>query len=387
MAIGSIRQDFRALAHLIHLNSGGMAPMPAPVVAELLRIPQYVAEYGPVRLQFHDEEFVRAGAAHATLARFLGVDAGEIAYTTQFSTGVSLVLEGLRWRAGDEIIVSDQEHPALLTPVLNIARRHGVVVRRLTVSDDGAAVLAELTDLLGPRTRLLAVSHVTTETGTILPVAEMTRLAHARGALVLLDGAHSVGQLPLDLRALGCDFYAMVGYKWLFGPYPSAALYIRREALDQVEVTWTGSRVTTTAGVDMDHVEFIPGARRFEYGGRPFAYDCAMAAGVEYVDRLGVAAVLAHARALAAYLHRALAHLPGARIHSPADPACGTGIVTFSVAGVDGSTLATALRERWQILTRPALKGTTIRTSIAAYTNEADLDRLVEAAAAVAAGR
>jgi selenocysteine lyase/cysteine desulfurase len=112
-----------------------------------------------------------------------------------------------------------------------------------------------------------------------------------------------------------------------------------------------------------------------------------MAAGVEYVDRLGVAAVLDHARALAAYLHRALAHLPGARLHSPADPACGTGIVTFSVAGVDGPTLATALRERWQILTRPALKGTTIRTSIAAYTDEADLDRLVEAAATVAAGR
>jgi selenocysteine lyase/cysteine desulfurase len=172
----------------------------------------------------------------------------------------------------------------------------------------------------------------------VLPVAEMTRLAHERGALALIDGAHSVGQIPLDLRAVGCDFCAMVGYKWLFGPYPSAALFIRGEALDRVEVTWTGSRVTKTAAVDMDGLEFIPGARRFEYGGRPFAHDSAMAVGVDYIQRLGLEAIGAHQRRLAGHLHRALARLPGARIWSPPDPADGTGIVTFSVEGVDGPT-------------------------------------------------
>jgi selenocysteine lyase/cysteine desulfurase len=387
MSVGEARADFPALAHWVHLNSGGMAPMPRLVAAELLRIPQQVAEYGPSLLLAHDESFVRAEAAHATLARFLGAEADEIAFTTQFSTGVSIVVEGLSWRAGDEIVVSDQEHPALLTPILNVARRRGVVVRRFTVADEPAAMLGALAEALTERTRLLAISHVTTETGTRLPVAEMTRLAHERGALALIDGAHTVGQIPLDLRALGCDFYALVGYKWLYGPYPSAALYIRREALDRVEVTWTGSRVTTTAAIDMDRLDFVPGAARFEYGGRVFAHDSALAAAVDYVQGLGLEAIGAHQRRLAGHLHRSLARLPGARIWSPPDPADGTGIVTFSVEGVDGPTLSNALRDRWRIVTRPALKGSAVRVSIAAFTDEADLDLLAEGAATVAAGR
>ncbi|MCC6629046.1 MAG: aminotransferase class V-fold PLP-dependent enzyme [Chloroflexi bacterium] len=387
MALPGVREDFPSLKHVTHFNSAGMAPMPTPVIDELLRIPRAVGEEGPLRLQMHDEDFVRADAAHATLARFLGVDADDIAFTTQFSTGVSLVVEGLAWQPGDEIIVSDQEHPALLTPVLNIARRRDLVVRRFPVSHDGAAMLSALAALLGPRTRLLAISHITTETGTTLPVMEMTRLAQARGALVLLDGAHTVGQVPLDLRATGCDFCAMVGYKWLFGPYPSAALYIAPAALERIEVTWTGSRVTTAGAIDMDQVSFISGARRFEYGGRPFAYDNAMVAGVEYVAKLGTATVLAHAHRLAADLHAALARVPGTRILSSADPAAGTGIVTVAVEGVSGPALAAALLERWGILQRSAARGAGVRISLAAFTSEADLDRLVEAIATVAAGR
>src|SRR5207248_925930 len=111
-------------------------------------------------------------------------------------------------------------------------------------------------------------------------------------------------------------FYAIVGYKWLFGPYPSAALHIRRDVLDRVAVTWTGSRATETARIDMgmDNMTFIAGARRFEYGGRVFAYDSAMAAGADYVARLGIEAIEAHARHLTEYLHDSLARVPGLRI-------------------------------------------------------------------------
>ena len=388
-ATPAAREDFPALAHVTHLNSGGMSPWPRPVIEELLRIPRQVGEYGPAPLLAHDEAFTRAEAAHRTVADFLGVAADEVAFTTQFSTGVSLVAEGLRWRPGDEIVVTDQEHPALLTPLLNVARRRELVVRRFPVSPDPGALLAALEGVLTARTRLLAVSHVTTETGTRLPVAEMSWLARERGALVLYDGAQSLGQFPIDVRATGSDFYALVGYKWLFGPYPSAAVYLRREVLDQVEVTWTGSRVTTTAGIDMDldQLEFVDGARRFEYGGRVFAYDAAMAAGVEYVARVGPAAIERHAQRLTAYLHEAFGRVPGLEIRSTRDPREATGIVTFSLEGVDGATLADALRERWNILTRPALRGTSVRASIAAFTDEGDLDRLVEAVATVAAGR
>jgi selenocysteine lyase/cysteine desulfurase len=185
---------------------------------------------------------------------------------------------------------------------------------------------------------LVAVSHVTTDSGTILPAAEMTRLAHERGSYVLFDGAHAAGQLPLDLHALECDFYAMVGYKWMFGPYPSAALYIRRDKLDEIEVTWCGSNVTLTGSVTMgvEDLQWIPGARRFEYGGRTYSYDTALGAGIAYVEGLGLEAIQAHARQLTAYFHDALRTIPGAQIRSPLNPHDATGITTFSLTNMDG---------------------------------------------------
>ncbi len=389
MAIATTRADFPALAHVTHLNTGGMAPLPRPVIAEWLRIPQQVAEEGPARLQAHDEELTRDAASHRTVAALLGVEAGELAFTTQFSTAVNIVVEGLPWQAGDEVIVSDQEHPALLTPVLNIARRRGVIVRRLPVVDDDEAMLSGLAALLGPRTRLIALSHVTTETGTRLPVAAMARLAHERGALVLYDGAQSVGQFTFNLREIDCDFYAMVGYKWLLGPYPTAALYMKRALLDQVDVTWTGSRTTERASVDMDldTLQFLPTMQRFEYGGRVFSHDAAMAAGVKYITRLGIDQIEAHAQRLSGYLHGALDRVPGARIASTRDLRRATGIITIGLDGVDGPALSAALRDRWNILQRPALHGTSVRVSIAAFTDERDLDLLVDAIATIAAGR
>jgi selenocysteine lyase/cysteine desulfurase len=228
---------------------------------------------------------------------------------------------------------------------------------------------------------LVAVSHVTTDSGTRLPVAEMTRMAHAQGAYVLFDGAHAAGQFPLNLHALNCDMYAMVGYKWMFGPYPSAALYLRRDMLDKIEVTWCGSNVTQTGSVTMgvEDLQWIPGARRFEYGGRTYSYDTALGAGIAYVESLGIDAIQAHARHLTAYFHSALESVPGARIHSPRNLDESTAISTISLANMDGVALSTALRERWNMLQRPALWGKTVRISLAAFIEESDVDQLVAA--------
>ncbi len=282
MTVGTIRDDFPMLAEWRHFNCGGMAPMPISVGAELLRVPTAVINDGPLQLLAHDESFLGIETARANLARFLGADPDEIAFTTQFSTAVNIVVEGFPWQEGDHFIVTDQEHPALLIPLINVARRRGLTFSRIPVSDDPAEMLASLDELWTDRTRLVAVSHVTTDSGTLLPAEEMTRIAHERGAKVLFDGAHSAGQFPLDLHALDCDFYAIVGYKWLLGPYPSAALYIRRSMLDQIEVTWTGSRATKGGSVTMgtEDLEWIDGATRFEYGGRTFSYDTAMVEGM-----------------------------------------------------------------------------------------------------------
>ena len=379
VTFGRIRDDFPMLAQWTHFNCGGMAPLSTSVGAELLRVPRAVIAEGPARLLARDDAFLGVETARASLARFIGADADEIAFTTRFSTAVNIVVEGLPWIAGDEVIVTDEEHPALLIPLMNVVRRRGLKVSRLPVSHSADEMLERFRAVLTKRTKLLAVSHVTTDSGTRLPIAEMTRLAHEGGSFVLIDGAHSAGQFAFDLHELGCDFYAMVGYKWLLGAYPSAALYIHHDVLDQVEVTWCGSNVTLTSSVTMgvDDLNWIPGARRFEYGGRPASYDTAMAAGLAYVERLGIESIERHALDLTAYLHAGLARVPGSRIHSPIDPDEATGIATISLSNMNGIDLSTALRERWKMIQRPALQGTSVRISLAAFTETTDVDRLV----------
>jgi selenocysteine lyase/cysteine desulfurase len=346
----------------------------------LLRVPTAIIEEGPWRMMSHDDDFLGIEMARAKLAKFIGADADEIAFTTQFSTAVNIVIEGLGWKAGDEIIVTDQEHPALLIPLMNAVRRHGLTVSRIPVSHNADEMVSSFQANLTNRTKLVAMSHVTTENGVCVPVAEITRLAHEVGSYVLLDGAQAVGQFSVDLHSLGCDMYAMVGYKWLLGPYPSAALYLRREMLDQIEVTWSGSNVTQTSSMTMgvEDLKWIPGARRFEYGGRTYPYDTAMVAGLSYVDRLGIENVERHAKHLTAYFHDALKRVPGVHIHSPLNPGDATGIATLSLDTMDGVTLSTALRERWKILQRSALRGTSVRISLATFIEESDVDLLVD---------
>jgi selenocysteine lyase/cysteine desulfurase len=380
MTINTIRHDFPMLAHYTHFNCGGMAPLANSVGAELLRLPTTIIAEGPGRLLARDDEFIGIEKARARLAKFVGADVDEIAFTTQFSTATNIVVEGLAWQPGDEVIVTDQEHPALLIPLMNVVRRHDLKVSRIPVSHNADEMLSSFQAVLTDRTKLVAVSHVTTDSGTRLPVEEMTRLAQARGSYVLYDGAHSAGQFPLDLHALGCDFYAMVGYKWLLGPYPSAALYIRRDRLDHIDVTWCGSNMTQTGSVTMgvDELKWIPGAKRFEYGGRTYSYDTAMVAGVAYVEALGVEAVAAHSRHLTAYFHEQLQRVPGVHIHSPLNLSDATGIATISLDRMDGVKLSTALRERWQMIQRPALRGTSVRISLAAFIETRDVDYLVD---------
>ena len=379
--LGSIRGDFPMLAHCTYFNCGGIAPLSNQVGAELLRVPQAVIAEGPARMLSRDDSFLGLESARARLANFVGADPDEIAFTTQFSTAVNIVVEGLAWQAGDEVIVTDQEHPALLTPLMNVVRRHNLKVQRIPVSHDADEMLASFKAALSPRTKLVAVSHVTTDSGTILPVEEMTRLAHEQGSFVLYDGAHTAGQFPLDLHSLNCDFYALVGYKWLFGPYPSAALYIRRDLIDQIEVTWTGSNVTQRGSVTMgvEDLQWIPGMRRFEYGGRTYAYDTALGAGVAYVEALGIEAIQAHARHLTAYFHDALQSVPGVTIRSPRDLHKTTGITTIALDNMDGVKLSAALRERYNMLQRAALWGSSVRISLAAFIEESDVDALVQA--------
>ncbi|HLV78891.1 MAG TPA: aminotransferase class V-fold PLP-dependent enzyme, partial [Chthonomonadaceae bacterium] len=207
-----VRAAFPILQAAVYLNTGTYGPMPEPALQTFLRVMTDMERGG---VAAGPELGERVMQTRQNLARLLGAEPEEIAFTRNATDGINLVLGGLEWHEGDEILTSDEEHEALLHPLLYLQKRKGIQVRRVGIATDPAGMTARLEEHLTPRTRLVALSHVSCESGARLPAAAICRWAASRRLRTLLDGAHVAGALPLDLPQIGCDFYAGNGHKWL----------------------------------------------------------------------------------------------------------------------------------------------------------------------------
>ena len=252
--LAAVRAELPILAQTAYLNSGTAGPWPRSVVAaiesalraELVRgraSPAGLPEFRPLLQQ-----------TRAWLAECVGADADEIALTHSATEGIDIVVWGLPWQPGDEIVTTSIEHRGVLVPVRAAAERCGLVVRVVDVGHgEPARVLAAVADALTPRTRLVALSHVSFSTGARLDVAALAELAHAQGATLAVDGAQAVGVLPVDVHALGVDFYAFPGQKWLCGPEGTGGLYVARARQATLAATFVGTR---SAGPAAAHYEW-----------------------------------------------------------------------------------------------------------------------------------
>jgi L-cysteine/cystine lyase len=244
------------------------------------------------------------------------------------------VATGLDWREGDEVIITDEEHPSGVLPWMNLAKRHGVVVRLLRLGPDAGGILERLDALIGPRTRLVFVSHVTSVSGLRLPAADICRLAHGKGVPVMLDGAHAVGQLPVDVETLGCDFYTASGHKWLLGPQGTGFLFVRRDRLEELQVTWLDWGMT--AAYDLAGLTFepFPDARKFEFGTRDWGLYAGLAEGIRFANRTGIQGIEARNLKLAAQMKRRVDDISGLKVTTPMEPEWSAGLVAFGAAGL-----------------------------------------------------
>lgn len=378
MDIEAIRREIPCLAHCIYTNTAGFGPMPRPVWDDLRRREEAIYERGLDVLAHEQPWWVEAEGWRETLGSQFGADADEIGLGRALGEGLNMVAAGLDWEPGDEIVITDQEHPTGLLPALNLAARHGARVRKLRVAGSDAENLERFESLLGDRTRLVAVSGVTTEVGVRLPVGEMCRRVEARGVPVYLDLAQVAGQVPLDLHATGCAFAAASGSKWLLGPLGTAWFYIRRDWTERLRLAWSGSHTARAVDAEAETFDPQPGARRFEYGGRHWPLLGAMAAAVEWVAGFGWGAIEDRAASLASRLKVALLATPGVQVLTPLDPALSTGIVTFTLAGRSNGEAVRALRERWRIRSRPTMFNG-IRISLAFFITEAEVEQIAAA--------
>ena len=302
-----------------------------------------------------------ASTLRSRCAQLLGCDTDEVALTGSTTDGVNTVVSGLDLGPGDEIVTSDEEHPGLLAPLARAQRRHGVVIRAVPWDGLAAAV--------GPQTRLIACSHVSWVSGRVLDFPALV----ATGVPVLLDGAQGLGAIPVDVRALGVDFYAASGQKWLCGPTGSGCLFVKRERIDELLMPWPGYG---SLADPQDPLTLVPaeGARRFDVGFPTGIRSAWALAALDLFEEAGWEWVHERGRTLAARLAGALSDR-GLDV-SPRGP---TTLVSWRATDPEGQV--ERLRESG-ILVRHLPGRGLIRASAGAWSSEEDVERLAELAAA-----
>ncbi|MFD5215846.1 cysteine desulfurase [Microbacterium sp. NPDC058345] len=348
-----IREDFpilqaRVNGHpLVYLDSGATSQRPLAVLdaeRDYLTTLNAAVHRGAHTLAAEATDAFED--ARAAVAGFVGVDDDEIVWTSNATEAVNLVAyalsnasigrggaaaQRLRLGAGDEIVTTEMEHHANLIPWQELAARTGATLRVIPLDDEGALRMDEAARLIGPRTKLVAVTHVSNVLGVVNPVEQIVATAREVGALVLLDACQSAPHLPLDLHALDVDFAVLSGHKML-GPTGIGALYGRRELLEAMPPFLTGGSMITT--VTTTEAAYLPPPQRFEAGTQRVSQAVALAAAVRYLASIGMSRIAAHEAELGAHLVAGLSALEGVRVLGAGIDLPRVGLASFDVAGI-----------------------------------------------------
>ena len=404
-SVRGVRSDFPILSRtfggqggraLVYLDSAASSQKPRAVIdaqAEHLRSHNANVHRGVYALA--QEADAAYDDARKRVAAFVGAEPRTTIFTKNATEAINLV--AYAWgranvSAGDAVLITQMEHHANLVPWQVLCHERGAQLRYLEVDEHGELSLDQLdAELARGDVRLVAFAHVSNVLGTINPVAEIAARARAAGAVSLIDGAQAVPQLPVDVRALGADFYAWTGHKAL-GPTGIGVLHGRAELLEQMPPFLTGGDMI--ASVDFESATWNELPYKFEAGTPPIAEAVGLGAAVAYLDELGMEQVRAHELALTAYMLERLAQVPGLRVVGPPSAERRGGLASFTIEGMHPHDIA-ELADRGGVCIRaghhcaqPLMRclgvSATARASIGVYNEPADIDALV---AALLAGR
>jgi cysteine desulfurase/selenocysteine lyase len=390
-----IREDFPILAlpvygkPLVYLDNAASAQKPKAVLDRVNHA--YTAEYANVHRGLHYLANAATEAYEGARERVRAfLNAGrheEIIFTRNATEAINLVAYTFareRIKAGDEIVLSIMEHHSNIVPWHFLRERQGAVIKYAPVDDDGNFLIDEFEKLLGPRTKMVAITHMSNMLGTVVPVKEVVRRAHARGIPVLIDGAQGAVHLDVDVQDIGCDFYAFTGHK-LYGPTGIGVLYGKYEHLAAMPPFNGGGEMIRE--VFEDRVIYGDPPHRFEAGTPSIVQAIGLGAAIDYVSSIGKARIRAHEHEISTYAHERLREINSLRIFGTAQ---GKGaIVSFEIRGAHPHDVATII-DRSGVAVRagthcvmPLLARfgvtATCRASFAMYNTKAEVDRLAEA--------
>jgi cysteine desulfurase/selenocysteine lyase len=397
--VARIRADFPLLSRsvngkpLVYLDSANTSQKPAAVIEAVDDF--YRRHNANVSRAVHTlgEEATSAyEGARTKLARFINASSrDEIVLTSGTTQAINLVAYSHvlpKLQPGDEILVTTMEHHANIVPWQILGERSGAKLKVAPITESGELVVEKFVELLTPRVRLAGVVHVSNVLGTINPVAELARAARKRGIPLLVDGSQALPHMPVDVRAIGCDFYALTGHK-MFGPTGTGALWARKEILREMPPFFGGGEMIRE--VRFDGTTYADPPHRFEAGTPNIAGFVGLGAAIDYVESIGRERIAAAERELLDYATSALKTVPGLRIVGEARQKAA--VISFLIDGVHAHDLATLLDHEGIAVrsghhcAHPLMRfygvPATCRASFAFYNTRAEVDRLVEAIARV----
>jgi L-cysteine/cystine lyase len=383
--LAAVRAALPSLSAAIQLNTGSAGPIPAEVTAAMAELEAYERDFGRAQFEYYMDSIQRMDEARAGVAAVLGGDLDEIAITHATTDGMNLGTWSVDWTDGGRAVTTCHEHAGGVGPLYVVADRHGVELGFAEFAGDATddEIVALFDRLVTPGTKLVSLSHVLWTTGLVMPVARIAELAHARGALVLVDGAQAAGAIPVSARDLGADMYAISAQKWLLGPEGMGALWVRREVLQTAASSFAGyfsfesydSRGSRALQAD---------ARRFQVSNyhRPSVLGMARAigwltmyVGLEFAHRRG--AEMAHRAA------DLLAAVAGVTLLTPRDRMAG--LVSFRIEAWPAQAALDELSARTFAIARTLPMVDALRISVGFWTTEDELERFLDGVRLLAA--
>jgi isopenicillin-N epimerase len=370
-----VRDQYMIATGMGYFDCGSLSPTPAPVFYSLVDGYRALASFPMNR------EVLRARRRELKqqVADFIGASADDVMITRNTTEGLSLVAAGLDLKAGDEVLVSSYEHPSGLGPWQVRQARHGLRLREIDVPLEprNAEEFVQAFDrAAGPQTKVLAISHITTYTGLVLPVRELCAWARQKGLLSIVDGAHAPGMIPVDVNATGCDAYACSPHKWLNAPQGTGILYLRRAIQNRIWPTVTDTGWQTGTFID-----------KYEHLGQvsdPLAL--AVSAAISFQSAIGKEPIRDRIRVLAARFRAGATNIQGVTLFTPLSPEFSGGITTLTVRNLPNQKLLDWMAAKYNVIVDTADKPpNAIRVSTHIYNSFEQIDRLLEALAQASA--
>ena len=379
MDLEKIRSQIPVLAHTAYMNTGWSGPPPRQVAQAMKDRIDLELEKGPIM-----PEVLEAGReiqyqAREAAAKVFNATVDEVLVTRNTTEGLNIVLSGLDWNHGDEIVICDMEHGSVIAPTQLIGQRYGLPIKvvHLEMSDSSEVILTKIEDALTSKTRMVFISHILYATGRRMPAEELRKVTKDRGILLMLDGAQTGGHIELDMYRSGFDFYSIPGQKWLLGYEGSGALFIRREHLERIHPAHTGGRGIARPA-DANYFQPVSDSmEKFLGGSVSVPVQLAFLEATKFVQTVGIRNIEERNLTLADSAKAKLAEIPGVTVNSPLERSASSGLVSFAISGQEPVPVVEQLWANNRLVVRQVGNPAGVRASLHFFNTEDEVDLLV----------